>query len=59
MPFERPLGRIAGYLAEPEPGFIDPYEAEEREAIQELEREEEVRIDYHEKRAKRAGLLQQ
>lgn len=59
MPFERPLGRIAGYLAEPEPGFVDPYEAEEREAIQELEREEEIRIDYHAKRAKRAGLLQQ
>ena len=59
VPFERPLGRIAGYLAEPEPGFIDPHEAEEREAIQELEREEEVRIDYHEKRAKRAELAKQ
>lgn len=56
VPFERPLGRISGYLAEPEPGFVDPYETEEREAIQELEREEEIRIDYHAKRAKRAEL---
>lgn len=58
VPFERPLGRIAGYLAEPEPGFVDPYEAEERKAIQELEREEEIRINYHEKRAKRAELAE-
>ena len=59
VPFERPLGKIAGYLAEPESGFIDPYEAEEREAIQELEREEEIRIDYHAKRAKRTELAKQ
>jgi hypothetical protein len=57
-PFEKPLGKIAGYLAEPEPGFVDPYESEEREAIQELEREEEIRIDYHAKRAKRIEIAQ-
>lgn len=56
-PFEKPLGKIAGYLAEPEPGFVDPYESEEREAIQELEREEKIRIEHE--REKRAGLLQQ
>jgi hypothetical protein len=44
VPFELPLGRIKGYYIEPEPGFIDPYEAEERKAIQELEAEEEERI---------------
>ena len=57
-PFENPLGRIKGFLTEPAEGFIDPYAIEEREAIQELEREEEIRIDYHAKRAKRTSLLQ-
>lgn len=52
-PFENPLGRIKGFLTEPVEGFVDPYAIEEREAIQELEREEEIRIDYHEKRASR------
>jgi hypothetical protein len=55
-PFENPLGRIKGFLTEPAEGFVDPYAIEEREAIQELERDEEIRIDYHAKRAKRIGV---
>jgi hypothetical protein len=39
-----PLGVIRGYLEEPGPLFVDPYTAEERRAIQEVEREEEKRI---------------
>ena len=39
-----PLGVIRGYLEEPGPLFVDPYAAEERRAIQEVEREEEKRI---------------
>jgi len=42
--WELPLGVIRGYLEEPGPLFVDPYEAEERRAIQEVEREEEKRI---------------
>jgi hypothetical protein len=42
--WEMPLGVIRGYLEEPGPRFIDPYAAEERRAIQEVEREEEKRI---------------
>lgn len=42
--WELPLGVIRGYLEEPGPLFVDPYAAEERRAIQEVEREEEKRI---------------
>jgi hypothetical protein len=42
--WEMPLGVIRGYLEEPGPLFVDPYAAEERRAIQEIEREEEKRI---------------
>ena len=42
--WEMPLGVIRGYLEEPGPLFVDPYAAEERRAIQEVEREEEKRI---------------
>jgi hypothetical protein len=42
--WEMPLGVMRGYLEEPGPLFVDPYAAEERRAIQEVEREEEKRI---------------
>ncbi len=32
--WEQPLGVIAGIMEEPGEGFVDPYEAEERAAIQ-------------------------
>lgn len=37
--WELPLGVVRGYLEEPGPRFVDPYAAEERKAIQEIERE--------------------
>lgn len=39
--FEKPLGTVAGHFEEPGPRFIDPYAIAEREAIQELEKEED------------------
>ncbi len=42
--YENPLGTIAGYWEEPGPRFVDPYAAEERKAIQEVEREADERI---------------
>ena len=39
--FEKPLGTVAGHFEEPGPRFIDPYAIDEREAIQELEKEED------------------
>ena len=36
LTWELPLGTIRGQLEEPGPRFIDPYEKEEREAIQAL-----------------------
>lgn len=44
VPYENPLGTIAGYWEEPGPRFVDPYAAAERKAIQELEREADERI---------------
>lgn len=35
--WEQPLGTIRGHLDEPAPRFVDPYQAEERKAIQEVE----------------------
>jgi hypothetical protein len=35
--WELPLGVTRGYLEEPGPLFVDPYAAEERRAIQEIE----------------------
>ena len=32
--WEQPLGVVRGLLSEPAPSFVDPYTAEEREAIQ-------------------------
>lgn len=34
LTWEYPLGTIRGQLEEPGPRFIDPYDKEEREAIQ-------------------------
>jgi hypothetical protein len=42
--WELPLGVIRGYLEEPGPLFVDPYAAEERKALQDVEREAERRI---------------
>ena len=39
LQWELPLGVVRGYLEEPGPRFVDPYAAEERKAIQEIERE--------------------
>jgi hypothetical protein len=36
LTWELPLGTIRGQLEEPGPRFIDPYDKEEREAIQAL-----------------------
>ena len=36
LTWEFPLGTVRGQLEEPGPRFIDPYEKEEREAIQSL-----------------------
>ena len=36
LTWELPLGTIRGQLDEPGPRFIDPYDKEEREAIQAL-----------------------
>lgn len=36
LTWELPLGTVRGQLEEPGPRFIDPYEKEEREAIQAL-----------------------
>lgn len=44
VPYENPLGTIAGYWEEPGPRFVDPYTAAERKAIQEVEREADERI---------------
>lgn len=33
--WEQPLGVVRGFLDEPGPRFVDPYEKAEREAIQE------------------------
>lgn len=38
--WENPIGVIRGYLEEPETPEIDPYDAQEREAIEWLETEE-------------------
>lgn len=35
LTWEYPLGTIRGQLDEPGPRFVDPYDKEEREAIQE------------------------
>jgi len=37
--WELPLGTVRGQLDEPAPRFIDPYEKDEREAIQALSNE--------------------
>jgi hypothetical protein len=37
LTWELPLGTIRGHLDEPGPRFVDPYQAEERKAIQEVE----------------------
>jgi hypothetical protein len=42
--YENPLGTIAGFWEEPGPRFVDPYAAEERKAIQEVEREADAEI---------------
>jgi hypothetical protein len=42
--YENPLGTIAGFWDEPGPRFVDPYAAEERKAIQEVEREADAEI---------------
>lgn len=39
--WEYPLGTVCGHFEEPPHDFVDPYTAEERKAIQELEKEEE------------------
>ena len=39
LTWEFPLGTVRGQLEEPGPRFIDPYEKEEREAIQALSKE--------------------
>jgi hypothetical protein len=36
LTWEFPLGTVRGQLEEPGPRFIDPYDKEEREAIQSL-----------------------
>lgn len=36
LTWEFPLGTVRGQLEEPGPRFIDPYDKEEREAIQAL-----------------------
>jgi hypothetical protein len=36
LTWELPLGTVRGQLDEPGPRFVDPYEKEEREAIQAL-----------------------
>ena len=36
LTWELPLGTVRGQLDEPGPRFIDPYDKEEREAIQAL-----------------------
>lgn len=38
--WEQPIGAVQGVLVEPEAGHIDPHDAEEREAIQWLEKED-------------------
>lgn len=35
--WEMPLGTIRGFMEEPGPKFIDPYDTQERKAIQEIE----------------------
>ena len=42
-PWENPIGVIKGYMEEPETPEIDPYDAQEREAIQWIENEEAKR----------------
>jgi hypothetical protein len=37
--WEQPIGVVQGVLEEPEAGYVDPHDAEEREAIQWLEHE--------------------
>ena len=39
LTWEFPLGTVRGQLDEPGPRFIDPYDKEEREAIQALSKE--------------------
>lgn len=39
--WEQPLGVVRGLLSEPGPRFIDPHTAEEREAIQEVKKEQQ------------------
>ena len=39
LTWELPLGTVRGQLDEPGPRFIDPYEKDEREAIQALSNE--------------------
>lgn len=39
-PWENPIGVIKGHLEEPETPEIDPYDAQEREAIEWLESDE-------------------
>lgn len=39
LTWELPLGIVRGQLDEPGPRFIDPYDKEEREAIQALSNE--------------------
>jgi hypothetical protein len=39
LTWELPLGTVRGQLDEPGPRFIDPYDKEEREAIQALSNE--------------------
>lgn len=36
LAWEQPLGVVRGFLDEPQAGFVDPYEDEEREAIKEV-----------------------
>lgn len=40
--WEQPIGVVQGVLEEPEAGYVDPHDAEEREAIQWLEKEEKM-----------------
>jgi hypothetical protein len=35
--WEQPLGVVRGFLDEPPSGFVDPYEEEERKAIEEID----------------------
>ena len=39
LTWELPLGTVRGQLDEPGPRFVDPYDKDEREAIQALSKE--------------------